>query len=158
MKKISAEAELKHIVKEYEVFSLIRLAFFADVLSRYCQIKLKEVNWLTLSSLLLIANRGGAITPTKLANLLLRPNHSVTILLEKMSKDGLVVRRRAGKDRRSVRVTITPSGISYLQKSIKSLKPIEEDIRMFTKLNRLEEIEQDLSLIRFGLIDLISST
>jgi DNA-binding MarR family transcriptional regulator len=55
------------------------------------------------------------VTQTDIANWLDRDTTSITLIIDRMSKEGLVERIRDLKDRRAVRVIITPKGEEIFQ-------------------------------------------
>ena len=50
------------------------------------------------------------VTPTSLANWIDRNQNSITLILDRMEKDGLIERKRDMKDRRAIRLSITLKG------------------------------------------------
>ncbi len=52
----------------------------------------------------------GPVTPTDVANWLDRNTNSITLIVDRMEKDGLVTRVRDLPDRRALRLVITPKG------------------------------------------------
>jgi len=92
---------------------------FTDIVNRFVAIHLDEKSdWLKNSALSFLITRGGSLTPTELARLMLRSKHYMTKLIDNFEKDGLAVRERASKDRRTIQVKITPAGLEYIMKTL----------------------------------------
>lgn len=58
--------------------------------------------------------RGGSLHPTELARLMWISKHSMTKIIDKLEKDGLVMRQRVDKDRRAVRISVTSVGLDFV--------------------------------------------
>jgi DNA-binding MarR family transcriptional regulator len=75
------------------------------------------------------------VTPTEVANWLDRSTNSISLIIDRMVKKGLVKRTRNLRDRRSVRLSITEKGNEMLDKATTSgweliqhiLSPLSED-------------------------------
>lgn len=83
--------------------------------------------------LFLIQNSGGRTTPVEIARGLFREIHSVTEMLKRMEKDGLV-RRLRGTGRSKVEVELTEKGLEVFRQSLLN----ETDKRIFSVLNKRE--------------------
>jgi len=98
-----------------------------------------------------VKSRGGSLRPVDLALILERSPNSVSMLVDRMVKAGLVKRTRDRKDRRVVNVTLTnkgadalgpavPAGWEFIQKILSPMP--NEDRRVLVGL--LEKIKCDL--------------
>ena len=67
------------------------------------------------SVLAAVKSRGGSLTPIGLATILARKPNSVSMLVDRMVKAGLVRRTRDRKDRRLVNVSLTSKGEKALE-------------------------------------------
>jgi DNA-binding MarR family transcriptional regulator len=83
--------------------------------------------------LYIIMDNGGTATPVVIARNLFRELHSVTEMLKRMEKDGLVERRK-GTGRSRVEVVITQQGIDVFEQSYHN----ETDQRIFSALTKQE--------------------
>jgi DNA-binding MarR family transcriptional regulator len=83
--------------------------------------------------LFIIENNGGRVAPVQIARELFRELHSVTELLKRMEKAGLVMRHK-GTGRSKVEVTLTDEGKRVLDVSQDS----ETEKRVFSALTRRE--------------------
>ena len=83
--------------------------------------------------LYIIMNNGGTATPVTIARNLFRELHSVTEMIKRMEKDGLVERRK-GTGRSKVEVVITQKGLDVFEQSHHN----ETDERIFSALTKQE--------------------
>jgi len=82
-----------------------------------------------------VKGSGGSLRPVDLASLLERSPNSVSMLVDRMVKAGLVRRTRDRKDRRAVKVTLTSKGENALEPAApagwelvqKILSPVSEE-------------------------------
>jgi DNA-binding MarR family transcriptional regulator len=70
------------------------------------------------SVLAAIKSRGGSLRPTDLASILERSPNSISMLVDRMVKAGLVRRTRDRMDRRVIRVTLTSKGTNAIDRAI----------------------------------------
>jgi DNA-binding MarR family transcriptional regulator len=68
--------------------------------------------------LMAITRADGPVTPGQIARWVDRNANSITLMLDRMEKSGLVVRTRNVNDRRSLYVEITEKGVEVLKKGI----------------------------------------
>jgi len=78
-----------------------------------------------------IQNHGGRATPAEIARNLFRELHSVTEMLSRMEKDGLIA-RYPGTGRSKVEVTLTDKGLDVFRQSLNS----QTDKRIFSVLSK----------------------
>lgn len=83
--------------------------------------------------LFLIQNNGGRATPVEIARDLFRELHSVTEMLTRMEKDGLIERHKSS-GRSKVEVTLTEKGLDVFSQSLHN----ETDKRIFSALTPAE--------------------
>jgi DNA-binding MarR family transcriptional regulator len=81
--------------------------------------------------LTIIQKSGGRATPVDIARDLFRELHSVTEMLVRMEKDGLVTRHR-GTGRSKVEVSLTEQGLDVFNQSLHS----ETDAKIFSALTK----------------------
>lgn len=79
--------------------------------------------------LFVIQNSGGRTTPVSIARNLFRELHSITEMLKRMEKDGLIARHK-GSGRSKVEVTLTKKGLDVFNQSLHN----ETDERIFSVL------------------------
>lgn len=78
-----------------------------------------------------IQNNGGHATPVEMARQLFRELHSVTEMLKRMEKEGLIIRCK-GTGRSKVEVKLTPKGLDMFNQSFYD----ETDKRIFSVLTK----------------------
>jgi DNA-binding MarR family transcriptional regulator len=83
--------------------------------------------------LFFIESNGGTATPVEIARNLFRELHSVTEMLKRMEKDGLVIRSK-GTGRSKVEVRLTEAGHDVFNQSLHN----ETDQRIFSVLTKAE--------------------
>ncbi len=81
--------------------------------------------------LFIIQNNGGRTTPVEIARDLFRELHSITEMLKRMEKDGLIERHK-GSGRSKVEVTLTKKGLDVFNQSLHN----KTDERIFSVLPR----------------------
>jgi DNA-binding MarR family transcriptional regulator len=83
--------------------------------------------------LYIIQNNGGRATPVEIARNLFRELHSITEMLKRMERDGLVTRSRAS-GRSRVEVALTSKGLDVFDQSLHN----QTDKRIFSVLTQKE--------------------
>ena len=128
--KSARPVNIEKMRREILSMNLSRLAVFSDVMNRYILLRTKgdARTWLRVYAVTFIITRGGKVTPTELAKILLRSRNSVSQLINGLEKDGLVRRYHTTEDRRTVYVEVTSEGLSFIKARFKALKSLEEEI------------------------------
>jgi len=147
--------EIKAIDKELRSRYFPRLVVFADVINRYLNIARRSgnISWLRTSALLFIVTRGGQLTPSELASIMLRSNYSITKLLDGLEKEGLIKRSHSSRDRRKVTLELTPAGLQFLKDSLKKAKEAEEDIKSYLTEEELDKLIQLTRKMRLAMLE-----
>jgi DNA-binding MarR family transcriptional regulator len=83
--------------------------------------------------LFIIENNGGRAAPVDIAHQLFRELHSVTEMLKRMEKDGLITRQK-GSGRSKVEVKLTKKGLDVFDQSLHN----RTDERIFSALTKRE--------------------
>ena len=83
--------------------------------------------------LFIVQNNGGRTTPVEIARDLFRELHSVTEMLKRMEKDGLIERFK-GSGRSKVEIALTEKGLDVFNQSLHN----ETDKRIFSVLSPKE--------------------
>jgi DNA-binding MarR family transcriptional regulator len=158
---IPSQAEVDKVNKEIRKTQFARLVAFADVVSRYTQIVLKnrenQISWLHTSALLFIITRGGSLTPSQLAGIMLRSNYSVTKLIDGLEKDGLLKRCRNSQDGRSFDIKVTSEGLNYVTNSLKNSEIAENELKSCLDEEELENLAVIIRKLRDKLIEKVSA-
>ncbi len=128
--------------------------------------KFSKVDMLPQQYLVLRAIRyiNGTVTPTVVANFLDRKPHSISLIVDRMEKGGLVKRVKDLEDRRVVRLIITPEGnkryeqvdepANELPKEILSVLTQEELSTLTKLLEKVRERTFELRNIKDQVIDI----
>ncbi|MGA9751515.1 MAG: MarR family transcriptional regulator, partial [Acidobacteriota bacterium] len=91
--------------------------------------------------LAIIQNAGGCATPVEIARDLFRELHSVTEMLIRMEKDGLVTRHK-GTGRSKIEVSLTNAGLDVFHQSLHN----ETDKKIFSALTKKQRERLSLYL------------
>lgn len=127
---MTVKREIQKIDRQIAAMNFPRFVVFTDVVNRYTNIVLRnKISWLRTSAMLFMITRGGNLTPSQLASIMLRSNYSVTKLIDGLEKDGLVRRRRNGRDRRTVNVEVTPAGLEFVMASLNNATVAEDEVK-----------------------------
>src|SRR5512135_2104596 len=122
--------EIEKVNSKIRSLQMPRIIAFADVVNRYTEIILKnKVSWLQASALIFLITRGGSLTPSQLARIMLRSNYSITKLIDGLEKDRLVMRRPDTRDRRSITVEVTSEGLDYVTSSLSQTVAAERELK-----------------------------
>jgi DNA-binding MarR family transcriptional regulator len=149
--------EIERVNSRIRSLQMPRIIAFADVVNRYTQIILKnKVSWLRASALIFLITRGGSLTPSQLARIMLRSNYSITKLIDGLEKDGLVMRRPDGRDRRSINVEVTSEGLDYVTSSLSKTVMPEQELKSWLNKDELENLAPAIRKLRDRLIEKIS--
>jgi DNA-binding MarR family transcriptional regulator len=149
--------EIERVNKKIRRTQFTRLIAFADVVNRYTDIILKhKYSWLHSAALIFMITRGGSLTPTQLARIMLRSNYSVTKIVDGLEKDGLVTRTHNGRDRRSIDVEVTSKGLNYIVSMMENSRVAEDELKSCLDEGELENLANTLRILRDRLIEKVS--
>ena len=153
--KSARPVDVEKMRREILSMDLSRLAVFSDVMNRYILLRAKgdARTWVRVYAVTFIITRGGKVTPTELAKILLRSKNSVSQLINGLEKDGLVRRYHTTEDRRTVYVEVTSEGLSFIKARLKVLKSLEEEIKSCLDDGELQIIVDLTRKLRLGLIE-----
>ncbi|MGA3084285.1 MAG: MarR family transcriptional regulator [Thermodesulfobacteriota bacterium] len=96
-------------------------------------------------NILRILEREGPLPMSAIARRLLSAKQNMTTIIDKLKKNGLVDRKYDDKDRRVIKIIITPKGIMFLKESMPGLKKIVRE--NLSKLSN-EDIESLQAVFR----------
>jgi DNA-binding MarR family transcriptional regulator len=149
--------DIEIVNQEIRKMQFSRLIVFADVVNRYAEIILKnKTSWLQTNALKFIITRGGSLTPSQLATIMLRSNYSITKIIDNLEKEGLVKRTRNGKDRRSLNIEVTLKGMRYVESNLKLTETAEADLKSWLSESELTELAGLIRKLRDKLIEKIA--
>lgn len=148
-------AEVERVAKEVRAREFPRLLNFIDIVNRFVDINLMDkTGWLKNSALSFLIIRGGTLTPTELARLMLRSKHYMTKLIDSFEKNGLAVRERTSKDRRTIQIRITPAGLEYLMKVMTNNDWMEQEIMSCLNKSEVETLKIFIQKLRYRIVEL----
>ena len=103
---------------DYNLMALINQTSHAFTLARTRELSEHGLSMMRAAVLLVLQARDNNATPTEISQWLLREPHTISALLDRMEKDGLVRRYRDMHKRNTVRVDMTEKGRSAYQASL----------------------------------------
>jgi DNA-binding MarR family transcriptional regulator len=89
----------------------------------------------------IIFQSGGTTTINEIVELTMRQHHSISTLINRMNRQGLVSKIRTTDDKRIFKVVITDKGLSLIKKVSR-----DSIINTFTSLSEEEKVELDAHL------------
>lgn len=112
----------------------------------FTKVKLTPQQFYVLAA---IKNIGDPVLPTDVAKWLDRNTNTITLIIDRMEKDGLVSRVRDLKDRRALRLLISPRGLKLYEQATRPSRELPKTIlsalsadELSTLINLLEKIRQ----------------
>jgi DNA-binding MarR family transcriptional regulator len=158
---IPLQSEIEKVNTQIRSTQFSRLVAFADVVTRYTEMVFKikgdQISWLRSSALRFIVTRGGSLTLSQLAAIMLRSNYSITRLIDGLEQDGLVKRYRNKMDGRSFEVKVTVKGLNYILESLKESEIAEKELNSCLSANELNELARIMRTLRDKLIEKTSA-
>lgn len=122
--------------REYELWVLLQQACDAMVRVREKEVREFGISMMQATVLFIVKTIGGPATPAEISRWLFRKPHTVSGLLERMEKQGLVRRVKDMERKNMIRVVITEKGEEAYQRSknakaarsiLSSLSPEQRD-------------------------------
>jgi MarR family transcriptional repressor of emrRAB len=151
-------AYIAKIKQELKKINVSRVAAFADVFNRYIILRAKDENSLfRANAVASIITRGGKITPSHLANLLLRSRNSISKLIEGLEKQGLVRRYHPKGNNRTVYIEVTMLGLQSTIENLKGLAALDEEIKSVLDNKEIKTLVDLSRKLRLGLIKKLSN-
>ena len=152
VKNYSRESDL---LEKHQIFSLLRLT--ADAVHRVREFELQKygISPQQAAALICIHSLHDQATPAELSRWLFREPNSITILLNRMHKLGLIEKKADTKRKNQIRLSLTPKGYETYNiaiefesfSSLLNIFPKSKRRQLYTLLMQLkEDIFQDLRL------------
>lgn len=146
--------EIQSVRDEIGARQLPQIIHFADVVNRWVHIYLNaNTDWLRFFALLFLILRGGSLTLSELARLMLRSNYRITRLVDSLEEDGLVVRDRSSTDRRTVRVKVTSAGLETMRVTLNDVEPVEKEVMSCLGGDEIMPLRDMIARLRRRMID-----
>jgi DNA-binding MarR family transcriptional regulator len=113
--------ELRVGDRDYEIFGLLISTTESILKARQKELSEYNIEPARSGVLITIAQLGNEATPVAIGKHLSRTRHSISELLSRAEKDGLVEKKRDIERKNGVRVVLTPKGKEVAQKTAKGL-------------------------------------
>ena len=113
--------------------------------SAFAKVKLTPQQFSVLAA---IRNIGDPVLPTDVAKWLDRNTNTITLIIDRMEKDNMVERIRDLKDRRALRLVITPKGQKLFEQAIKPSRELPKVILSALTDDELKKFIMILEKIR----------
>ena len=111
----------------------------------YRKARLSVIKHMVLQALV---NNGGTMTPSEIAEWMLRERHNITTLADRLKKDGLVRVIRNKKDRRAINITLTDKGREVLSQSAPVAREIVDQVMLSISEGDAVLFEKPLRVLR----------
>jgi DNA-binding MarR family transcriptional regulator len=158
---IPSRVEIDQVNAQIRAIQFPRIITYADVVTRYTEkvfkIRGNQVSWLRSSALSFIVTRGGSLTLSQLAAIMLRSNYSITKLVDGLEQDGLVKRFRNQQDGRSFDVKVTAKGLKYIMDNIKNAETAEDELKTYLTEEELNSLAVIVRKLRDKLIERVAA-
>ncbi len=99
------------------------------------------------AAILFILQRDDGQTMTELSKALAVKNATLTRLIDRLERSAFVMRRASKKDRRSIRIYITPEGIEEGDKAKPFIKRVNEEIKSGFSQKEIEVFKRVLNSV-----------
>ena len=99
------------------------------------------------AAILFILQRDDGRTMTELSKALAVKNATLTRLIDRLERSAFVMRRASKKDRRSIRIYITPEGIEESEKAKPFIKRVNEEIKSGFSQEEIEVFKRVLNSV-----------
>lgn len=99
------------------------------------------------AGILFILQRDDGRTMTELSKTLAVKNPTLTRLIDRLERSAFVIRRASKKDRRTIRIYITPEGTEECDKAKPIIKRVNEEIKSGFSQEEIEVFKRVLSSV-----------
>jgi DNA-binding MarR family transcriptional regulator len=144
------DSDLKKLSEKLRHRPFLYLSSLGDMLGRFQESILKVP--LRFTALSLLVRRGGSLTPTELAKLMLRSKHSITNIIDGLENEGYIIRDRDDQDRRVVNIKITSDGLRHMQEKVYNENPIIKNMMSCLSEKETEQLLDYIKRLRKELI------
>lgn len=152
--EVDALAEqLGQLYKDNKHRTILLLMRVAEIVNQLLMQKLYSLKFgrtrrTRFSILDALVMHNGSMTSTNLSKSIFRTKHTVTRLVDRLKKDGLVKRNQVGGDRRLVKISITQEGIDFLKRTMADRQKFFNDITTEFSSQQLDELQGILEIFR----------
>lgn len=133
--------------KEFKLWVMLEHAHSAVFAAREKELAQYGTSPMKTAVLFIVQSIGSEATPAEIARWILRKSHTVSGLLDRMEKDGLITRTKDLPKKNLVRVTITAKGKKVLRQSMKrestrrifAVIPEKDRQQLYAQLEKLRD-------------------
>lgn len=121
----------------WDLWTMLEQAHSGITLARDRELEKHGISTIKAAALFIIDSIGDEATPAEISRWIVRRPHSVSGLLDRMERDGLINKAKNLHKKNLVRVTITPKGRKAYETSLKR-KTINQSLSALTAHERKE--------------------
>jgi DNA-binding MarR family transcriptional regulator len=137
--------EINPFEREFRLWVMLEQAEAAVFAAREKELARYKLSPMKAAALYIIQSIGTEATPAEIARWILRKPHTVSGLLDRMEKDGLITKAKNLPKKNLVRVTVTEKGKRALRQSFKresigrslSVIPASERSKLYAQLEKI---------------------
>ncbi len=101
----------------------------------------------------ILADNGGTMTPSEIAQYTLRERHDISTLADRMERDGLVKTKSNDRDRRSVNIILSDKGTRVLTKAGSVAREVVNQVMLSIYEGDAVLLEKSLRILRQNAYD-----
>jgi DNA-binding MarR family transcriptional regulator len=145
-RKLPNNSEIGQAIQEIRSREYIYISAFAHAVNRFVSIiaKKSRLNRTCMVFLTELVVRGGSLQPTQLSRLMYISKYSVTKIIDKLEKNGYVVRQHFSKDHRVVHVRVTSAGLEFVSKTLNTHDLLWQNIMSTLSENEHQELNRSM--------------
>lgn len=142
--------QIRSLAEDMRLDTFLSLIYTADVANRYLSVKFKKYTSHRTRYGILIAliTHDGTMTPTALGKSVFRTSDTITRIVDRLERDGLVKREPQDADRRVRKVTITRKGIDFIKSTMATRQTLSHKATSCLNQEQVEELRSLLSQLR----------
>ena len=155
----SLSQEIVSLSDDLRASALVSIISSADVILEFERIVLKhsESSRTRFRVLNTLITHKGSLTLTEISKRVFRSKYSTTRVIDKLVKEGLVIREAIGGDRRAKNITITRKGIEFMEKTMPRRHKMTDAVTSCLTGNQIITLVGLLKKIRKHLLGLIAT-
>ena len=116
----------------------------------YRKARLSTIKLIVLRTL---DSNNGVMTASEIANWTQTERHNITVLMERMRKDGLVTTERSSRDKRIVNISMTDKGREVLSQTMSAAREIADHVMSSISEGDAVPLENSLRILRQNAYD-----
>ena len=142
--------EIRALTKDVRLDTFLSFVYTADVANRYLSIKFKKYksHRTRYGILISLITHGGSRTPTDLSKAVFRSKYTITRIVDRLERDGFVMREPEDIDRRVRKVTITRKGIDFIKRTMSARQALSHEATSCLNQEQIEALHSMLTQLR----------